>query len=119
MDIKEEKTAENWIHVKLPHFITQFGNLKSSNRVWEPLDKALKMLNPGRTVYTEKCIVVFMQHISKYSHEPLKDNDNISLKYIINLLGRNFLPDDCSEYLDIHICSVFDDADYVEEMYKR
>ena len=114
MDIEAERTAENWIHVKLPHFITQFGSIKSSNRVWEPLDKALKKLNPEHKVCLEKCVIVFLQHISKYSHAPLKDNDNISLKYIVNLLSRNFLADDCLEYLDIHICSVFDDADYVD-----
>ena len=114
MNIEAERTAENWIHAKLPHLITQFGNIKSSNRVWEPLDKALKMLNSEHTVYTEKSVIVFVQHISKYSHTPLKDNDNISLKHIVNLLSRNFLADDCAEYLDIHICSVFDDTDYVD-----
>ena len=114
MNIAVERTDENWIHIKLPHFITQFGNIKASNRVWEPLDKALKMLNPEHMLYSEKCDVVFIQHISKYSHTPLKDNDNITLKCIVNLLSRNFLADDCAEYLDLHIYSVSDDGNYVD-----
>lgn len=114
MNIAVERTDENWIHIKLPHFITQFGNIKTSNRVWEPLDKVLKMLNPEHMLYSEKCDVVFIQHISKYSHTPLKDNDNITLKCIVNLLSRNFLADDCAEYLDLHIYSVSDDGDYVD-----
>lgn len=97
MDIVAERTEEDWIRVKLPHFITQFGNIKSSNRVWEPLDKALKLLNPKHTIYSEKCVIVFLQHISQYSRAPLKDNDNITLKYIVNLLSRNFLADDSVE----------------------
>ena len=114
MDIVAERTEEDWIRIRLPHFTTQFGNIKSSNRVWEPLDKALKKLNPEHKIYSDKCDIVFLQHIKRYSHAPLKDNDNVSLKYIINLLSRNFLADDSSEYLDIHICSIFDEADFVE-----
>ena len=52
-------------------------------------------------------------HFEIFTHS-FKRNDNVSLKSIVNVLSRNFLADDCLEYLDLHISSVFDDADFVD-----